>query len=108
MSVGGSINRLSASKNAYRLLLRTRKAATKSHRTKVVIRIRFVQPTMMLPERGGEIGGNRHGKGDGSEQRTCDVWGDLADDKGVPMQVLKRKYSPRERMITSKRTPKET
>jgi hypothetical protein len=36
-----------------------------------------------------ETGGNLHRKGDGNEQRACDVWGDLADDKGVPMQILK-------------------
>src|SRR6266545_4367188 len=36
----------------------------------------------------GEIAGNGHRKGDGSEQCASDVWGDLFDDQGFPMQIL--------------------
>ena len=37
----------------------------------------------------GEIAHKGHRKRDSSEQRTSDVWSDLSDDKGVPMEVLK-------------------
>ena len=37
----------------------------------------------------GEITNDRQRKRNGGEQRASDVWSDLSDDKGVPMQVLK-------------------